>query len=143
MQKWLRYFADPVGGGVVLECSDQMTNQERKSCKLPCETNGRDWRESLYNFGAVAYNYMDPRIVHMGKEGVKAGLVRLPRKQSFSIYRGKVVLVIPLSTFCTETNQVGSIRAGFKPFQLFKPWLLFPSMFWGEKVSKNYIERFP
>ena len=117
-----------------MECSDQMTNQERKSCKLPCETNGRDWRESLYNFGAVAYNYMDPTIVHMGKEGVKAGLVRLPRKQSFSIYRGKVVLVIPLSTFCTETNQVGSIRAGFKPFQLFKPWLLFPSMFWGEKV---------
>ena len=123
MQKWLRYFTDPIGGGVVLECSDQMTNQERKSCKLPCETAGRGWRESFYNYGAVAYNYMDPSIVHMGKEGVKAGLVRLPRKQSFSMYRGKVVLVIPLSTFCTETNQVGSIRTGSKPFQL--PWLLF------------------
>ena len=107
MQKWLRYFADPVGGGVVLECSDQMTNQERKSCKLPCETNGRDWRESLYNFGAVAYNYMDPRIVHMGKEGVKAGLVRLPREQRFSMYIGKVLLVIPVASFCTQTRQVG------------------------------------
>ena len=130
-----------------MECTNEMTNERRKSCKLPCETAGRDWAESFYNYGAVAYNYMDPSIVHMGKEGVKAGLVRLPRKQSFSIYRGKVLLVIPLSTFCTETNQVGSIRTGSKPFQL--PWLLFPSMFWAEVVSKNcwksfshYIERF-
>ena len=120
-----------------------MTNQERKSCKLACKPVGRGQEGAFWHYGAVAYDYADPRIVHMGKEGVKAGLVRLPRKQSFSIYRGKVVLVIPLSTFCTETNQVGSIRAGFKPFQLFKPWLLFPSMFWGEKVSKNYIVRFP
>ena len=107
MQKWLRYFTDPIGGGVVLECSDQMTNQERKSCKLPCETAGRGWRESFYNYGAVAYNYMDPRIVHMGKEGVKAGLVRLPREQSFSMYIGKVVLVVPVASFCGLSKQVG------------------------------------
>ena len=95
------------GGGVILECTNEMTNERRKSCKLPCETAGRDWAESFYNYGAVAYNYMDPRIVHMGKEGVKAGLVRLPRKQSFSIYRGKVVLVMPVASFCTQTRQVG------------------------------------
>ena len=86
-----------------------MTNKERKSCKLACKTAGRVWGESFYNYGAVAYDYADPRIIHMGKEGVKAGLVRLPRKQSFSMYRGKVLLVIPLSTFCTETNQAGTI----------------------------------
>ena len=100
-----------------------MTNKERKSCKLACKPVGRGQEGAFWHYRAVAYDYSDPRIVHMGKEGVKAGLVRLPRKQSFSIYRGKVLLVIPLSTFCTETNQVGSIRTGSKPFQL--PWLLF------------------
>ena len=84
-----------------------MTNQERKSCKLACKGVQRGQEGAFWHYGAVAYDYSDPRIVHMGKEGVKAGLVRLPREQSFSMYIGKVLLVIPVASFCTQTRQVG------------------------------------
>ena len=84
-----------------------MTNQERKSCKLACKPVGRGQEGAFWHYRAVAYDYSDPRIVHMGKEGVKAGLVRLPREQSFSMYIGKVVLVVPVASFCGLSKQVG------------------------------------
>lgn len=102
----------PILGGSskskVKVCSKDMTEDDRKRCKTVCDNEGKG-SETFYDFKRVQYDYTDKNIIHMGKDGEKAGLAKIPPEKSFKDYKGKVLLVVNLSSFCTLAVQVGGL----------------------------------
>ena len=65
-----------------------MTEDDRKRCKTVCDNEGKG-SETFYDFKRVQYDYTDKNIIHMGKDGEKAGLAKIPPEKSFKDYKGK------------------------------------------------------
>jgi len=97
-------------------CSKDMTEDDRKRCKTVCDNEGKG-SETFYDFKRVQYDYTDKNIIHMGKDGEKAGLAKIPPEKSFKDYKGKVLLVVNLSSFCTLAVQYVALNALKKKYK--------------------------